>query len=86
MTVAGADRPLIAKCIGVHFNTLSKHYSAELELSTAQKNAKVAQSLYQNALGGNVAAQIFWLKTRARWREVARDEVEPDIDDPNTEL
>jgi hypothetical protein len=27
--------------------------------------------LFANAKGGNVTAQIFWLKTRAQWRERA---------------
>jgi hypothetical protein len=29
----------------------------------------VAGYLYNAAKGGNVTAQIFWLKTRAKWRE-----------------
>jgi hypothetical protein len=30
----------------------------------------VAGFLFSAAKSGNVTAQIFWLKTRARWREV----------------
>jgi hypothetical protein len=33
----------------------------------------VARSLYMKALKGNVVAQIFWLKTRAGWKEPAQD-------------
>jgi hypothetical protein len=32
-------------------------------------NAIVSGSLFAAAKGGNVVAQIFWLKTRAQWRE-----------------
>jgi hypothetical protein len=37
----------------------------------AEANAMVSGSLFAAAKGGNVTAQIFWLKTRARWREKA---------------
>jgi hypothetical protein len=30
----------------------------------------VAGFLFNSAKSGNVTAQIFWLKTRARWREI----------------
>ena len=33
--------------------------------------AMVSGSLFATAKGGNVVAQIFWLKTRAHWRESA---------------
>ena len=32
-------------------------------------NAQVAGFLFNSARNGNVTAQIFWLKTRARWKE-----------------
>jgi hypothetical protein len=32
-------------------------------------NAQVAGYLFNAAKNGNVTAQIFWLKTRAKWRE-----------------
>jgi hypothetical protein len=32
-------------------------------------NAQVAGFLFNAAKSGNVTAQIFWLKTRAKWRE-----------------
>jgi hypothetical protein len=49
--------------------TLRKHFEAELDNGSALANAKVAQSLFKKATGGNVTAQIFWLKTRAGWSE-----------------
>ena len=32
-------------------------------------NEEVASFLFNSAKNGNVSAQIFWLKTRAKWRE-----------------
>jgi hypothetical protein len=40
----------------------------------------VSGSLFAAAKGGNVVAQIFWLKTRAQWRErAAHSEAASDI-------
>jgi hypothetical protein len=50
--------------------TLRKRFRDELDLGNAEANAKVAQTLYQQATTpGNIAASIFWLKARAGWRE-----------------
>ena len=44
-------------------------------------NATVARSLYLNAtVGNNVTAQIFWAKTRMRWRETGNVEDQDDDD------
>ena len=39
------------------------------DLGESKANAQVAGFLFNAAKNGNVTAQIFWLKTRARWRE-----------------
>ncbi|WP_156995238.1 hypothetical protein [Elstera litoralis] len=49
--------------------TLTKCFRDELSQGLEKANALVAQSLFQSALAGNNTAQIFWLKTRAGWRE-----------------
>jgi|RhiMethySRZTD1v2_1073278.scaffolds.fasta_scaffold1423914_2 hypothetical protein len=41
----------------------------ELDLGSTKANAQVAGFLFSAAKSGNVTAQIFWLKTRARWKE-----------------
>ncbi len=41
----------------------------KLDMGEAKANAQVAGFLFNAARNGNVTAQIFWLKTRARWRE-----------------
>jgi hypothetical protein len=59
----------IAKIIDCDPKTLRKRLRDELDRGVAEANAKVAGYLFGAAKGGNVAAQIFWLKTRAHWRE-----------------
>jgi hypothetical protein len=59
----------IARVVGVDPKTLRKHYRDELDLGETKANAQVAGYLFNAAKGGNVTAQIFWLKTRANWRE-----------------
>lgn len=62
----------IAKVVGVSAPTLRKHYEHEIEIGRIEANAKVAGSLFKAATAndkGSVAAAIFWLKTRAGWRE-----------------
>ena len=59
----------IAPVLGIDPKTLRKHYRDELDLGETKANAQVAGFLFNSARSGNVTAQIFWLKTRARWRE-----------------
>jgi hypothetical protein len=47
-------------------------YRPELDRAETEANAKVAESLFRKATGEGsqaVTAAIFWLKTRARWKE-----------------
>jgi len=59
----------ISRVIGIDPKTLRKHYREELDLGETKANAQVAGFLFNSAKNGNVSAQIFWLKTRAKWRE-----------------
>ena len=63
----GTPQDEIAKYIGVDRKTLTKHYRHELDTAMTMANAKVAQSLFQQATSGNTRAAIFWLKCRAGW-------------------
>jgi len=59
----------IAKYLDIHTETLAFHYSRELATAQITANAEVARRLYNKATKSNdLSAQIFWLKTRARWR------------------
>ncbi|MBF0560706.1 MAG: hypothetical protein HQL37_01570 [Alphaproteobacteria bacterium] len=63
----------IAKVVGVAASTLRKHCQHELDTAPIEANARVAQFLLDHATQGtaaaNIQAAIFWLRTRARWRE-----------------
>lgn len=72
---------------GISPVTLRQHFRHELDRGHAVVVATVANSLYKNATtatashpGGNPTAQIFMLKTRARWRE--RDPIGQGTDAP----
>ena len=67
----GVRQDDIARIIGCAPKTLRKRCRDDLDRGVAEANAVVSGSLFAAAKGGNVPAQIFWLKTRARWRENA---------------
>jgi hypothetical protein len=69
MAAYGIPEHDIARVVGIDPKTLRKHYRDELDLGETKANAQVAGFLFNSAKSGNVSAQIFWLKTRARWRE-----------------
>jgi hypothetical protein len=69
MAAYGIPETDIARVIGIDPKTLRKCYREELDLGETKANAQVAGFLFTNARNGNVTAQIFWLKTRAGWRE-----------------
>ena len=69
----GVPQEQIGARIGISHVTLRKYYQSELDLSAMEANAKVAETCYQMATGGqHPAATFFWLKTRAGWRETDR--------------
>jgi hypothetical protein len=74
----GVRQDDIARIIGCAPKTLRKRFRDELDRGVAEANATISGSLFGAAKGGNVTAQIFWLKTRAHWRErMAADDSVP---------
>jgi hypothetical protein len=69
MAACGIPHEQIARVIGKDLKTIYKHCREELDTAIAKANANVAAALYQNAIKGNVSAQIFWCKTRLGWKE-----------------
>jgi hypothetical protein len=65
----GVRQEDIATIIGCDPKTLRKHFRDELDRGMAVANAEIVGCLFGAAKGGNIAAQIFWLKTKAHWRE-----------------
>lgn len=70
LSAYGIRQDDIARYLDVAPKTLRQHYRDELDIGGIEANAKVAEGLFKMATNGNTAAAIFWLKSRAGWREV----------------
>lgn len=69
LTSFGNTQEEIALYLGICVDTLAKHYRHELDTAVIKANAMVARGLFNKAVQqDDLSAQIFWLKTRARWR------------------
>ena len=78
MAACGVPETDIGKVIGIDPKTLRKRYRVELDTGSIRASTRIAQSLYNKALGDgaqSVTAAIFWLKTRAHWKETNVHEV-----------
>ena len=67
----------IALVLAMDPSELQSIYQRELETGSIKANLRVSESLYRQALGDGrqaVTASIFWLKTRARWKETHAEE------------
>jgi len=67
--IVGTPQENICAILGISLPTLHKHYRHELDTSRDTANAAIGGALYTKAMSGDTASMIFWLKTRARWRE-----------------
>src|SRR5215471_8330638 len=67
----GVRQDDIARIVRCSPKTLRKRCRDDLDCGVAEANAIVSDSLFAAAKAGNIAAQIFWLKSRAQWRERA---------------
>ena len=65
----GVPQDDIATIIGCAPKTLRKRLRDELDRGVAEANATISGYLFAAAKAGNITAIIFWLKTRAHWRE-----------------
>ncbi len=69
----------IACVLDVEKADLARDYAKELAGGAIKANARVAESLFRKATGDgreSVTAAIFWLKTRARWKESTPQPIE----------
>ena len=72
LAASGTPQDEIAGIIEIAAKTLREHYRAELDFGMARANAQVADNLFKKATGEGKEqriAAIFWLKTRAGWKE-----------------
>ena len=76
LATCGVPETDIARTVGIDPKTLRKHYRHELDIGHILANVQVAAALWRKATGDGhraVTAAIFWLKTRAGWRERSPD-------------
>lgn len=69
MSGYGVPQDDIACMLDIAPKTLREHFRRELDVGIAKANARIGQTLFQQATGGNTAAAIFWAKARMGWRE-----------------
>ena len=77
MSANGVPVADIARVLGIDPQTLRKNYRDELDTGSIKANSRMAENLYRKAMGDgpqSVTATIFWLKTRARWKETTVQE------------
>lgn len=72
----GLTHGQICKLLDISTPTLYKNYRAELDTGAARMNFNVANNLYNIATDpthkSGAQAAMFWMKTRAQWRETNR--------------
>ena len=69
MAASGIAQQEIAMSLGISAPTLRRHFRAALDSGATKMITRVADSLYRQAIAGNVTACIFILKCRAGWSE-----------------
>lgn len=77
--MVGTTQENIAGLLGISVDTLAKYYRKELDTSLDMANAAVGGALYRKAINGDTTAMIFWMKTRARWRETSDLKIEQEV-------
>lgn len=75
LSALGVPHEDIATRLKISADTLVKYYGEDLDEGRIDANAAIAGTLFNQAKKGNTAAAIFWLKTRARWKETQVNEV-----------
>lgn len=72
MAAGGMTQENIALALGIHYQTLTKHYKDELTISKFKWQAEVLGALRKKILAGDTASIIYFLKTQmgnVGWRE-----------------
>ena len=75
LSTVGTRHEDIASVLSISHDTLVKYYKEELDKGRIEANASVAETLFKQAKEGNTTAMIFWLKSRARWKESTQHEI-----------
>jgi predicted DNA-binding protein (UPF0251 family) len=81
----GLSQEQIAASLGISERTLRNRkaddaaFAGAIKAGQAKGIGEIANALWENAKGGNVTAQIFFLKARAKWKD--RHEGDPEDGD-----
>lgn len=75
MAAMGCTISEIARKVGLaNHETFKKYYNEEFLDGRLEANQTIATALFNKARGGDTTSMIFWLKTRADWKEAHRVE------------
>lgn len=86
LSTVGTRHEDIATVLGISADTLTKYYNDELAKGRIEANASVAETLFKQAKEGNTTAMIFWLKSRAKWKESTQHEISGNPDGTPVEV
>ena len=87
LAAQGLTMDQIASCLGMSRSTLYERVGSESDVSDAIKRgrakgvATVSNALFQSAKGGNITAQIFYLKNRSPddWKDRRETELSGEL-------
>jgi hypothetical protein len=71
----GAEQEFIARVVGTSVDTLVKHCRADLNSGVEQVHLEVGAALIKQIQAGNIAAIIWYEKTRRRMKDVSALEI-----------
>ena len=86
LSTVGTRHEDIATVLSISTDTLTKYYKEELDKGRIEANASVAETLFKQAKEGNTTAMIFWLKSRAKWKESTQHEISGNPDGTPVEV
>ena len=86
LSSVGTRHEDIATVLSISTDTLTKYYKEELDKGRIEANASVAETLFKQAKEGNTTAMIFWLKSRAKWKESTQHEISGNADGTPVEV
>ena len=86
LATVGTRHEDIATVLNISHDTLVKYYKEELDKGRIEANASVAETLFKQAKEGNTTAMIFWLKSRAKWKETSQHEISGNPDGTPVEV
>ena len=86
LSTVGTRHEDIATVLSISHDTLVKYYKEELDKGRIEANASVAETLFKQAKEGNTTAMIFWLKSRAKWKETSQHEISGNPDGTPVEV